>query len=116
MLGLPYVASIVVAAESSHPGDKNLYAPVAGPWMDLGDRHCTVGDRCNHEGLYKGLLITDGILQGIGAVEIVGAFLFPETVTIESTRADRSAKRVASVRVAPVAMGGGYGVLAAGAF
>ena len=38
MLGVPYVASIIVAAGSDHPGDSNLYLPVAGPWMDLGSR------------------------------------------------------------------------------
>src|SRR5689334_23749882 len=80
-LGVPYVASIIVAAESAHPGDKNLYVPVAGPWMDLGDRHCAAGENCGHEGLYKGLLIVDGLFQGIGALNIAGAFLFPETLT-----------------------------------
>lgn len=114
-LGVPYVASLIVAAESNHPGDKNLYVPVAGPWMDLGDRHCTVGENCNHEGLYKGLLIADGIFQGIGALEIAGAFLFPETLTVTQA-AQRKRHSTAGVHVAPTSVGGGYGLAAIGAF
>jgi hypothetical protein len=37
-LGVPYVASVVVAATSDRPEDKHLYIPVAGPWMDLANR------------------------------------------------------------------------------
>jgi hypothetical protein len=119
-LGVPYVASIIVAAESPHPGDKDLYVPVAGPWMDLSDRHCAFGERCNNEGLYKGLLIANGIFQGLGALEIVGAFLFPETVTV-TTAAQRSldhsaAPKLASLHVGPSGIGSGYGLVALGAF
>lgn len=32
--GVPYIASVVVAGSSDHPGDHNLYVPVAGPWMN----------------------------------------------------------------------------------
>jgi hypothetical protein len=114
-LGVPYVASIIVAAESNHPGDKNLYVPVAGPWMDLSDRHCATGEICGHEGLYKGLLIADGIFQGIGALNIAGAFLFPETLTVTEA-AKRNRHLTAGVRVAPVSVGSGYGLAAVGAF
>ena len=31
--GVPYGISVVVAAESSRDGDKNLYVPVLGPWL-----------------------------------------------------------------------------------
>jgi hypothetical protein len=115
-LGVPYVTSIIVAAESNHPGDHNLYVPVAGPWMDLGDRHCAFGERCDHEGLYKGLLVVDGIFQGIGALEIVGAFLFPETVTVTSAQEDRAKLRTASFHITPMTTGSSYGLMAAGAF
>ena len=37
-LGVPYVASVVVAATSDRTEDKHLYIPVAGPWMDLANR------------------------------------------------------------------------------
>jgi hypothetical protein len=112
-VGVPYIASIVVAAGSSHPGDKNLFIPVAGPWMDLGDRHCPAGGSCGHEGLYKGLLIADGIFQSLGALEIAGAFLFPETVTVTQTG---QRTRRTGVHVTPASVGGGYGLAAVGAF
>ena len=114
-LGAPYIASIIVAAESNHPGDKNLYVPVAGPWMDLGDRHCGFGNQCGHEGVYKGLLIADGIFQGIGALNIAGAFLFPETVTVTQA-AKRSRPLTTGVHVSPASVGSGYGLAAVGAF
>jgi hypothetical protein len=114
-LGVPYVASIIVGAASSHPGDRNLFIPVAGPWIDLADRHCEVGTPCNHEGLYKGLLIADGIFQGLGALQIAGAFLFPETVTVTNT-ARRPRPRMEGVRVAPSSVGSGYGLAAIGRF
>ncbi|HVU03267.1 MAG TPA: hypothetical protein VHE30_16015 [Polyangiaceae bacterium] len=113
--GAPYVASVIVAAESDHPGDHRLYYPVAGPWLDLGDRYCPAGRACSNEGLYKGLLVADGILQGIGAFDLVGAFLFPETVTTRSA-ASSSPRQTATVRVSPTPMPGGYGLIAAGAF
>ena len=112
--GVPYVSSVIVGASSSHPGDRNLFIPVAGPWIDLADRHCPTGSSCDHEGLYKGLLIADGIFQGLGALQIAGAFLFPETVTV--TNAARPRPRVAGVRVAPTSVGSGYGISAVGLF
>jgi hypothetical protein len=114
-VAVPYLASVVVGAESNHPGDRNLFVPVAGPWMDFGDRHCQVGATCNHEGLYKGLLIADGLFQGLGALEIVGAFLFPERVTVTSARRS-TPLRTAGVHFTPTSVGGGYGLAAVGAF
>src|SRR4051812_24019450 len=37
-LAVPYMASVVVATESSRAGDHYLYTPVAGPWLDLSNR------------------------------------------------------------------------------
>lgn len=115
-LAVPYLASVVVAAESEHPGDGNLFIPVAGPWMDLADRHCEVGVQCHNEGLYKGLLIANGIFQGLGALQIAGAFIFPETITVTGTARRSTPTRTASIRVTPTSVGGGYGLAAVGAF
>jgi len=115
-VAVPYLASVVVAAESDHPGDHNLYIPVAGPWLDLAERHCEPGVQCHNEGLYKGLLIADGIVQGLGALQIVGAFVFPETITYTGAASRETPTRSATVRVAPTLVGSGYGVAAIGAF
>jgi hypothetical protein len=112
--GVPYIASVVVAAESSHPGDDNLYLPVVGPWMDLAHRgDCgRLGEpSCDAETGYKILLVADGIFQGIGALDIVGAFVFPET------RVVRIAKTERRLFIAPAPMGkSGYGIAARAAF
>lgn len=110
MLGVPYVTSVIVAAQSDHPGDNNLYIPVAGPWMDLAGRgSCgnVGGPSCDGETVNKVLLVVDGIFQGLGALDIVGAFVFPETRTVY---AGSTPPRVV---VAPAYYGrDGYGVSA----
>jgi hypothetical protein len=78
--GVPYISSVVVAAESSHPGDEALYIPVAGPWVDLAQRGgCPVSVMsCNGETLNKVLLVGDGLFQAVGSIAILAAFLAPE--------------------------------------
>src|SRR5262249_37767867 len=82
--GAPYVASVIVAASSSSSADHNLYIAVVCPWMDFANRDPCDGffqPSCDTETANKVLLAADGIFQGIGALEIVGAFLTPETRT-----------------------------------
>jgi hypothetical protein len=119
-LGLSYVPALVVAIESPLPADRYLYAPVAGPWLDLAHRECT---SCRQETLNKVLLVTDGIIQGIGSLEIIGSFLFIERAT--TTTGEVSAPRVSAksksksdfrLRFAPRKIAGGYGLAAIGSF
>jgi hypothetical protein len=120
-LGLSYVPALVVAIESPLPADRYLYAPVAGPWLDLAHRECST---CRHETLNKVLLVTDGIIQGIGSLEIIGSFLFIERATVYSG-AEELPRRVAAkserdsdfrIGLAPRKMAGGYGLAAVGTF
>jgi hypothetical protein len=107
-LGVPYVASVIVAASSDREEDKNLYIPVVGPWMDYANRgSCgqAGAPTCDKETVYKILLVGNGILQGVGALEIVGSFFFPETRTV-TVGSDRR------VFVSPYYVGTGYGVSA----
>jgi hypothetical protein len=60
------------------------------------------------------LLIADGIFQGLGALQIAGAFLFPETVTVTSAARSRPPKE--GVHFAPSSVGSGYGLAAVGLF
>jgi hypothetical protein len=88
-LGVPYVASVIVASTNDRSDDDKLYIPVAGPWMDLANRNAcgNAGQpSCDAETAYKILLIGNGILQGVGALEIVGAFIFPETRTVTAAK------------------------------
>src|SRR5687768_7526558 len=68
-LGLSYVPALVVGIESDLPADRYLLVPVAGPWLDLGNRgDC---DGCDRETLNKVLLVTDGVFQGLGSLQII---------------------------------------------
>jgi hypothetical protein len=111
--GIPYGISVVVAAESSRDGDKNLFVPIAGPWIAYASEgSCPASEvSCGRTTGTKVLLAADGILQAIGAVELVAAFLVPASTT---TVASKSEPRVmfAPSRVGP----SGYGLAAAGTF
>lgn len=112
-LVLSYVPAVVVAGFSDEPSDQRLYIPVAGPWLDLGERDCP---DCRHETANKALLVVDGIFQGLGAIDIVGSFFVTEDRVVIA-RAVPPSPTLASVRlaVAPV-HGGGYGMVALGQF
>jgi hypothetical protein len=107
--GIPYIASVVAATESTRRGDEKLYIPVAGPWLNLAQREdCPAGGTCGNETAYRVLLVADGVLQGLGALEFLGGFLFPvsRTETAQSPR----------VRVMPTVARTGYGLSAFGTF
>jgi hypothetical protein len=106
-LAASYVPAFIVGVESPRPVDRNLFVPVAGPWIDLANRGC---GGCSSDRLNKVLLVTDGVFQGIGALNIVGAFLFPEVRVVafgQSTKVAFTPSRFP---------GGGYGLGASGKF
>jgi hypothetical protein len=111
--GVPYVASAVVGSESGYTPDRALFIPFAGPWVDLSQRSgCPVSStNCNGETVNKVLLVGDGIFQGIGAITIISAFLFPERGVM---RARRSATH--EVHFSPLTLRSGGGLMAVGAF
>ena len=112
-LGASYVPALVVAIESDTQGDENLYVPVAGPWLDLSEREECDRD-CGGENVNKALLVTSGVFQGLGALQVAGSFIFPETRTVTVSNADGSPKL--SVTVTPASVGRGSGVVAVGKF
>jgi hypothetical protein len=119
-LGLSYAPALVVAIESDLPADKYLYAPVAGPWLDLSARDCST---CKHETLNKMLLVTDGVIQAIGSLEIIGSLLFIERATTTTTGyqpsktpGDAKSSSGFRLRFAPRKIAGGYGLAAVGTF
>jgi hypothetical protein len=108
-LGVPYATSIIVASQSTHDGDKSLYVPVAGPFLDLANRGSCDGigeATCATETGYKVLLIADGLLQTVGVVELMTAVLIPERRTVV-------ASRMRAMVLGPTRLGrAGYGVTA----
>jgi hypothetical protein len=113
-LGASYLPALVVAIESDHPADDHLYAPVAGPWLDLANRGDCEGD-CDGETVNKVLLVTDGIFQGIGALQILGSFIFPES-RATATIVGSDGTPALSFRVMPTKIARGSGLVAFGEF
>jgi hypothetical protein len=113
------VPALVVAIQSDRKGDDYLYYPVAGPWLDLANRErCST---CNHETLNDVLLVTDGVFQGIGALQILGAFMLPEHRTVYGTT--RQARSTAPaplprprLQLKAARVSSGYGVQATALF
>jgi len=107
-----YGTSIGFAYYSNRAEDqKYLYYPLAGPWLDLGNRDCNARP-CNNENLNKGLLIADGIGQGLGVVAIVTSLFLPE----RKTRRWYMIGDGRSVLGGPMRVGTGYGLGAIGQF
>lgn len=109
---LSYGLSIGLAAGSLDPDDKGLYVPVAGPWIALAAREpCDVGRGCERDTASKVLLATDGVIQALGAVGIVGALVAPRP----SERL--LVKNRSRVKVRPTTVGLGHpGIAVAGWF
>ena len=110
VFGVPYLTSVAVAASSPHDGDDRLYVPLLGPWLDLGSRPgCPVSEKnCDPETGNKVLLGADGVLQALGALQIVGAFLMPETRSVTTVPATAYTP---AMTLTPQKMGkDGYGI------
>jgi hypothetical protein len=77
VFGGAYTTSLVVAGTSNHAGDKLLYAPLVGPWLDMANR-CPSNGNCSTSQTAAVLgLAVDGVFQGLGALTIATAFLLP---------------------------------------
>lgn len=113
---LSYGSSVVAAAVSDRDADKRLFIPVVGPWLDLGDRGCTVGSPCGgNEDVAKAMIITSGVVQGAGVLLALSSLIIPESTNIqERTRTAKAVKP--EVRVLPVSFTAGAGLGAVGRF
>lgn len=115
MLGGAYAGSYIVASSSTHPGDERLYVPVVGPWLDLAERGGCPARNCTMETSNKIVLVGDGIVQGFGVLEIIGAFVFPEKRFVAGHVAATAI--TPEMIVSPASFGaGGVGVTATGSF
>jgi hypothetical protein len=124
-LTVSYVPSVVVAIISDHKADDNLFIPVVGPWLNLANRGCigatvlgssgpfevSSGENCGTSGIESVALVVDGIVQGVGALEILGSFVVPQRHIVLAE------PRAPSIAFAPSSLGGrGAGAVAAGRF
>lgn len=116
MLGLSWGAGAVVGSESPLSEDRALFVPVAGPWIDLGTRPAR-GDRGEETAAKVGLAV-DGVFQGLGALQIIGAFVWPRRHdTVTTAKVDSKKIFKPTFHVAPTHVGiAGYGLGAGGTF
>ncbi|HEU4580654.1 MAG TPA: hypothetical protein VFS67_20495 [Polyangiaceae bacterium] len=105
--GLSYTPALVVAINSDRSEDKYLYAPFAGPWLDLAARDG--GSKVD-----KTLLVVDGVFQTIGAIQILASFVF--TGSTEVAKSDEGSSLASQTVVAPARVGDAYGLVAVGNF
>lgn len=112
-LGLSYVPAAIVGISSPLPADRYLLAPVAGPWVDYAKRDCS---DCKNETLNKVLLATDGVFQGLGALQIIGSFLFVEHSVVTRPASVGTPNNALNLRVVPKRIAGGYALTASGNF
>jgi hypothetical protein len=114
IFGVGYLPAVIVGATSGLEADHTLFVPIAGPWIDLTQRPgCSPASQCNVENTNKVLLATDGVVQALGALTVIGGFLTPshQTTSVRTKRAGLD------LRVLPAKLGGsGYGLEALGAF
>ncbi|HEX4446773.1 MAG TPA: hypothetical protein VH044_08560 [Polyangiaceae bacterium] len=116
-LSLAYVPAFAMASQSTLPIDQRLYAPVAGPWIDLANRPvCGSGLSCSTEMANQALLVTDGIVQALGAAELLIGLM---TLAADPSRTPSMAKveDKPGLQVSPSQLGArGYGLVALGKF
>ena len=107
MTAVAYTPALVVAINSDRSEDKYLYAPFAGPWLDLAARDG--GSKVD-----KTLLVVDGVFQTIGAIQILASFVF--TGSTETAKNDEGTSLASHTVVAPARVGDAYGLVAVGNF
>jgi len=115
VFAVTYTASVVAGGVAGdRVEDKNLFIPLVGPWLDLGQRNCEFrGCNADEEVIFKTLIISSGIAQGAGVLLALSSFFVPETTTSTLRAAARPAPEV---RFTPVSYAGGAGVGAVGRF
>jgi hypothetical protein len=113
VIAASYIPAVVVAASSDRDGDEHLYIPIAGPWLDLGDRGGCGNNSCGEEAVYKTLLITAGVAHLVGTGLVIASFLVPEERERTIAAKNKSTKPI----VMPAQMGrAGAGLAVMGRF
>lgn len=105
--GAAYTPAVLVAMNSPRKEDDYLYAPFAGPWLDLANRKPEGDTKLN-----RTLLVVDGVVQAIGALELLASFMF-----VSGGGSASSEPQTFTAYLVPAKMGhGGYGLSAHGKF
>ena len=103
-----YVTTAALAGANGSVADKDLYIPIVGPWINIGDRPSSTRSDSTRDTL---LIAGSGVLQGIGALMAVGSFFIPEKVPAARIQAGN-----VKMEVMPTAAAGSAGLGAIGTF
>jgi hypothetical protein len=128
VFGIPYFLSLSVAASSKYDPDRWLYAPVFGPFVDLGKRKesCTTFGNgtfgttttCSDDSSERFFLMADGLMQAAGATMFILGMALPQKLLVRDDAPFVGSKQSPFTwAVAPRTMGrSGYGLGLAGTF
>jgi hypothetical protein len=126
-MAIGYAPALGVAIASDHKGDDQLFIPVVGPWLDIGNRSCSgptaftpAGpyevaslEACGSSAIETTALVADGIVQGVGALQFIGSFFVPQRRVVYAAQPQHAPR----FSVAPSSFAGrGAGAVAAGHF
>lgn len=78
MLAGSYATTAAFAGANGPDGDKDLFIPIAGPWINLANRTCS--GECTNETRDTLLIAGSGVLQGVGAALMITSFFVPEKI------------------------------------
>lgn len=109
-----YAAGAIVASFSDTKGDDNLYIPVVGPWLDLAQRPCSLGECTFREDVNIAHIIGSGAAQAAGIGIALASFFVGERR--DGRPAPQPPVTQAHVQVLPVSLRGGAGIGAFGTF
>jgi hypothetical protein len=123
VFGIPYFLSLSVAASSKFSPDRWLYAPLFGPFVDLGNRkeNCTtIGNgtfgsttTCADDSSERFFLMADGLMQVAGATMLILGLALPQQLLVRDDAPFVGSKQKSQFAwgVAPQKMGrSGYGL------
>jgi hypothetical protein len=123
IFGVPYFLSLSVAASSKYVPDRWLYAPIVGPFVDLGNRkeNCTtIGQgnfgsttTCSDDSSERFFLMADGLMQVAGTTMLILGLALPQQLLVRDDAPFIGSKQRSQFAwgVAPQKMGpSGYGV------
>jgi hypothetical protein len=129
IFGVPYFLSLSVAASSKYDPDRWLYAPLVGPFVDLGNRkescsttgnpNITTYTTCSDDSSERFFLMADGLMQVAGATMLVLGLALPQYLLVrdDAPYVGSKSRSQFAWAVAPQPMGrSGLGVGLAGLF
>ncbi len=104
----PYAASVIVGATSGNDADRNLFIPLVGPFIDIGQRNACSGGCAGSERFIQATLVANAAAQIIGVGLVVASYFVPEK--------EKTVAETKRVLVVPMGTLGGGGVAAVGKF